>query len=85
MVRSIALFGKYGVFSERELHSRYEILLEGYTKTIAIESLLTKQIASRQVLPAALRYQTIVAEAIKAMSERRMDTLILRVVMMIIR
>jgi glutamine synthetase len=62
--KSIELFGKYGVFSERELHSRYEILLENYKKTIAIESQLTLQIAQRMILPAALRYQAQVAESI---------------------
>ena len=45
--KSVALFGKYGVFTERELHSRYEILLENYKKTINIESQLTIQIANR--------------------------------------
>ena len=59
--KAIALFGKHGVFTERELHSRFEILLENYKKTITIESLLTTQIASRQILPAALRYQSEVA------------------------
>jgi glutamine synthetase len=62
--KSVALFGKYGVFSERELHSRYEILLENYKKTINIEAQLTAQIASRQILPAALKYQALVADAI---------------------
>ena len=62
--KAVKLFGKYGVFSERELHSRYEILLESYKKTINIESQLTTQIASRQILPAAFRYQAIVADSI---------------------
>jgi len=62
--KSVKLFGKYGVFSEREIHSRYEILLENYIKTINIESQLTTQIAGRQILPAALRYQAIVADSI---------------------
>ena len=62
--KSIALFGKYGVFTERELHSRFEILLENYVKTINIEALLTGQISSRQILPAALRYQAEVAHSI---------------------
>jgi glutamine synthetase len=62
--KSIDLFGKHGVFSERELHSRYEILLENYKKTIAIESQLTIQMANRLILPAALRYQAQVAQAI---------------------
>ena len=61
--KSIALFGKYGVLSEREILSRYEIFLENYKKTINIESQLTIQIASRMILPAALRYQSQVAEA----------------------
>jgi glutamine synthetase len=65
--KSIALFGKYGVFSERELHSRYEILLENYVKTINIEAGLTSQIATKQILPASLRYQTEVAQSIGAM------------------
>ena len=62
--KAIALFGKYGVLSERELHSRYEIYLENYQKTINIESGLTLQIANRQILPAALRYQGEVALSI---------------------
>ncbi|GIW87629.1 MAG: glutamine synthetase [Isosphaeraceae bacterium] len=62
--KSIALFTRYGVFSERELHSRYEILLENYKKTIHIEGNLTASIAQRQILPAALRYQAEVAESI---------------------
>jgi glutamine synthetase len=62
--KAIKLFGKYGVLSERELHSRFEILLENYKKTISIESLLTLQIATRQILPAAVRYQGQVADTV---------------------
>ncbi|WP_435011312.1 glutamine synthetase III [Tundrisphaera lichenicola] len=65
--KAVALFGKYGVLSERELHSRYEIYLENYKKTIAIESGLTWQIAYRQILPAAIRYQGEVASSIGAL------------------
>jgi glutamine synthetase len=62
--KSIKLFTKYGIFNERELHSRYEIFLESYKKTVNIESQLTIQIATRMILPAALRYQAQVAESI---------------------
>ncbi len=59
------LFTKYGIFNERELHSRYEIFLESYHKTINIESQLTIQIAQRMILPRApLRYQLQVAESV---------------------
>ena len=62
--KSVELFGRYGVFSERELHSRYEILLENYKKTIAIEAQITLQMGQRMILPASLRYQAEVARAI---------------------
>jgi len=62
--KAVALFGKYGVLSERELHSRYEIHLENYKKTITIESHLTLQIANRQILPAAIRYQGEIAHSL---------------------
>jgi glutamine synthetase len=62
--KSQKLFSKYGIFNERELHSRYEIFLESYKKTVNIESQLTIQIATRMILPAALRYQSEVALAI---------------------
>ena len=64
---SIELFGKYGIFTEREIHSRYEILLEGYKKTINIEAQLTAQIAKKQILPACLRYQTQIAASVAAL------------------
>ena len=60
----MALFGKYGVLSERELHSRFEILLENYKKTINIESLLTSNLARTMILPAALKFQRDLAETI---------------------
>jgi glutamine synthetase len=62
--KAVDLFTKYGVFTERELHSRFEILLENYIKTINIESNLTASMARRMILPAALRYQAQVAEAV---------------------
>ena len=65
--KSVKLFAKYGVFNERELHSRFEIFVEGYRKTINIESQLTIQIAKRMILPAALRYQAEVAESIASL------------------
>jgi len=64
---SIELFGKYGIFTEREIHSRYEILLEGYKKTINIEAQLTAQIAKKQILPSCLKYQTQIAASIAAL------------------
>lgn len=62
--KALDMFSKYGVFSEREVRSRFEILLENYKKTINIEGMLTSGIARRLIVPAALRYQADIAESI---------------------
>ena len=64
---SIALFEKYGVFSERELHSRYEVRIEQYSLTIAVEAKLALEIGTTVILPAALRYQTELAGNVTAL------------------
>jgi glutamine synthetase len=64
---SIELFTKYKVLSEREVHSRYEIFLEGYKKTINIEAQLTASIAKTQILPAAIRYQAEIAGSLASL------------------
>ena len=45
-----------GVFSKVELDSRYEILLEGYSKTIQVEALTGLKIASNEIYPACVKY-----------------------------
>ena len=65
------LFAKYGVLSDEELHSRYEISLEQYFKTINIEGETTADIARTMLLPAAVRYLNdllAVADRSKALS-----------------
>ncbi|HKQ68065.1 MAG TPA: glutamine synthetase III [Polyangiaceae bacterium] len=52
-----ALFDKYKVLSPRELHSRADIYLEQYCKTVNVEANLTAKIGKTIILPAALRYQ----------------------------
>src|SRR4051812_9553887 len=61
---SVELFEKYGVFTERELHSRYEVRLEQYALTVAVEAKLSLEIGTTVILPAALRYQTELAHNI---------------------
>src|SRR6195952_3965023 len=61
------LFQKYGVFSHREMHSRYEVGLETYTRSIGVEARTTLEIGNTSVLPAAVRYQTEVALNIGAL------------------
>ena len=58
---AMELFSKYGVFTHREMHSRYEIGLEHYALSVGVEARLTLEIGTTSVLPAAVRYQTEVA------------------------
>jgi glutamine synthetase len=53
----IDLFTAYGVLSEAELHSRQEIYLEQYSKTINTEANLAIRLAKTVIFPAAMRYQ----------------------------
>jgi len=62
----IKLFEKYGVLSARELKSRYEVYVEQYVKTIQLEAKIAKRIAQTSVLPAALKFQTELAQNIAA-------------------
>lgn len=57
------LFAKYNVLSERELESRYETYCEQYCMTINVEANLTKKIARTMIFPAAVRYQSELANA----------------------
>jgi glutamine synthetase len=63
---TIELFTKYRVFNERELQSRYNIFSEKYAKELTIEANMMVHLGRTMILPAALRYQTEVAQAVTA-------------------
>ena len=62
----VKTFEKFKVLSERELHARYEVNLENYSKTINVEAQLMVLMANRYILPAALEYQKRVADSVAA-------------------
>jgi len=64
---AVELFGRYDVFNEREMHSRFEIGCEQYVLAIGVEANLTLEIAATTILPAALRYQTELAANVAAL------------------
>jgi glutamine synthetase len=55
--KSVELFGRNGVFTEAELHSRYEIKAETYLKTLRIEVLTMISMVKESVIPAVITYQ----------------------------
>jgi len=70
---SIELFEKYGVFNERELHSRYEVRMEQYALTIAVEAKLALELGTTVILPAAVRYQTELASNVATLKAAGVD------------
>lgn len=64
--KAVSLFEKFGVFTKVELESRVEIEYETYAKTINIEARSMIDIASKQIIPAVIRYTTTLANSINA-------------------
>src|SRR5262245_3956473 len=62
----VDIFEKYKVLNARELHARYEVMVETYNKTINVEGQLMVLLANRYILPAALEYQKQVAQSVAA-------------------
>jgi glutamine synthetase len=54
--KNIDVFSKYGVYTETELKSRVEILLDEYCKVINIEALTMIDMAKKDILPAVTSY-----------------------------
>jgi glutamine synthetase len=67
--KSIRLFEKHHVFSEIELHSRYEVLLETYVKHVNIEAQAMLDIAKRQILPSSIKYVDNIAISINNLKQ----------------
>jgi glutamine synthetase len=59
---AIAVFEANGVLSKREMHARYEILIEEFTKKVQIESRVIGDIVNTYVIPGAISYQNKLAD-----------------------
>jgi glutamine synthetase len=62
---SIKLFTLHKVFTEQELHSRYEIFMESYCKTLHIEALTMEDMVKGEIIPACIGYQNELASLLK--------------------
>ncbi len=56
MEKNIKLFSNHGIFTEKEMRSRYAILLDTYNKIINIEAHTMVDMARKEILPAVSRY-----------------------------
>ncbi len=59
---NIAMFTKHGVLSETEMHSRFDIVLDAYCKTLTIEALTMLEMAKKDILPAVSAYELELAQ-----------------------
>ena len=64
--KSIDLFTEFGVLTEDEVRSRYEVKLEKYNKIMNIEIRAMKRLVRRDYLPAINRYAAKLANGITA-------------------
>ncbi len=71
--KNISVMEKHKVFSRVEMHSRYEISLEKYIKTINIEALTMLEMSRRQILPAAISFGTQLANSINQIKSCGVD------------
>ncbi len=67
------LFSTYGVLSEAELEARLTVLYENYSQVMQIEARTLLRMINTMVIPAAIRHQAEVAEAIAATDAAGVD------------
>ncbi|WP_126246815.1 glutamine synthetase III family protein [Chitinophaga rhizosphaerae] len=67
--KATKLFTEMGVYNEKELHARHEILLEDYVKKVQIEARVIGDLATNHILPAAVNYQNTLLNNIKGLKD----------------
>lgn len=64
--KNLELFARHHVYTSAEMHSRCEVILETYSKTLHIEALTMIDMVQREILPAVSRFSRSLAETIVA-------------------
>ncbi len=67
--KAVKLFEKFGIFTKAELESRKEVLYEMYSKTINIEANCMIDMASKQIIPAVIKFSKSLADTVKVSKE----------------
>lgn len=71
--KAISVFEEFKVFTETELRSRAEIKYENYAKAINIEARTMIDMASKQFIPAVIKYTKTLADTVLAVKEAGAD------------
>ncbi len=64
--KAVQLFEEFHVFTRAELQSRAEIQYEIYAKAINIEAKTMLDITTKQIIPAVIKYTTVLAQSVNA-------------------
>ena len=64
--KNVDMLTSHKVFTEAEIHSRYEITLENYCKTVNIEALTMLDMVHKEILPAVESYTRTLADTLTA-------------------
>ena len=72
--KTIKVFEQFHVFTEAELRSRVEIKYENYAKVINIEAKTMIDMASKQIIPAIIKYTKTLADTVVAVKAAGADT-----------
>lgn len=67
--KSIDLFAEFGILTEPEVRSRYEVKLDKYTKTLNIECNVMERMTRRNYIPAINAYATKIAKGITTVKD----------------
>ena len=74
--KAVDVFGKFGVFTKAELESRVEIKYESYAKVINIEARSMIDIASKQIVPAVMKYTKSLADTVNTVKAAGAEALV---------
>lgn len=66
---TINLFTELGIYSERELEARYDIVLEDYVKKVQIEARILGYLVTNHILPAAIKHQNELIKNVQGLKD----------------
>ena len=71
--QTVALFSKYRVLSEKELHSRFEVYQGAYDETIGIEAGCASTMVKTMIVPAALAYREELLTSVRDLEQAGLE------------
>jgi len=71
--KTIKMMGDLGIFTKEELKARYHVELEDYVKKVQIEGRIIVDMTYTFIMPAAIKYQKILADNVVALKNAGMS------------